>query len=58
MTRSPESMALVAVVIGVAASIGGLGLSLWQDTPAGPSIVACAAVVFALSAIVGPLRRR
>jgi zinc transport system permease protein len=57
MTRSPESMALVAVVIGVVASIGGLGLSLWQDTPAGPSIVACAAVVFALSALIGPLRR-
>jgi len=57
LTRSPESMALVAVVIGAVASICGLGLSLWQDSPAGPSIVACAAVVFALSAIFGPLRR-
>ena len=57
LTRSPESMALVAVVIGAVASICGLGLSLWQDTPAGPSIVACAAVVFALSALFGPLRR-
>jgi zinc transport system permease protein len=57
LTRSPESMALVAVVIGAVASICGLGLSLWQDTPAGPSIVACAAVAFALSAIFGPLRR-
>jgi zinc transport system permease protein len=58
MARSPESMAALAVGIGAVASIGGLGLSLWQDTPAGPSIIACAAVVFALSAIVGPLRRR
>jgi zinc transport system permease protein len=57
LTRSPESMAAVAVLIGAAASIGGLALSLWQDTPAGPSIVACAAVVFALSAMIGPLRR-
>lgn len=57
LTRSPESMAALAVVIGAVASICGLGLSLWQDTPAGPSIVACAAVVFALSAIFGPLRR-
>ena len=57
LTRSPESMAALAVVIGAVASICGLGLSLWQDSPAGPSIVACAAVVFALSAIFGPLRR-
>ncbi|MFY8145287.1 MAG: metal ABC transporter permease, partial [Rhodobacter sp.] len=47
LTRSPESMAAVAVLIGATASIGGLGLSLWQDTPAGPSIVAVAALIFA-----------
>jgi zinc transport system permease protein len=50
-------MALLAALIGAGASIGGLALSLWQDTPAGPSIVACAAMVFAVSAMVGPLRR-
>jgi zinc transport system permease protein len=57
LTRSPEAMAAVAVLIGALATLGGLQLSLWQDTPAGPSIIACAAVVFALSAALGNLRR-
>ncbi len=57
LTRSPEAMAGVAVVVGMLASFGGLQLSLWQDTPAGPSIIACAAAVFAVSAAVGNLRR-
>jgi len=45
--RSPEAMALGAVGVGMAAVLGGLGLSLTLDTPAGPSIVAVAAVIFA-----------
>ena len=57
ISRSPEAMAAAAVLIGAVASLGGLRLSLWQDTPAGPSIIACAAVVFALSAAAGNLRR-
>lgn len=57
VTRSPEAMAVVAVVIGIAATLGGLALSLTEDTPAGPSIVAVAAVIFALSAFVGQMRR-
>ncbi len=57
MTRSPEEMAAVAALIGAASTLGGLRLSVWQDTPAGPSIVACAAVVFAVSVLVGNLRR-
>jgi zinc transport system permease protein len=57
ISRSPEAMAAAAVLIGAVASMGGLRLSLWQDTPAGPSIIACAAVVFALSAAAGNLRR-
>lgn len=56
VARSPEAMAVLASIIGAAASVAGLGLSLWQDTPAGPSIVVCAALAFALSAGVG-LRR-
>lgn len=54
--RSPEAMAVIAVAIGAGASLGGLGLSLWADTPAGPSIIAVAAGVFALSLAFG--RRR
>jgi len=50
---SPEAMALAAVAAGVAATLGGLGASLAFDTPAGPSIVAAAAVIFAVAALAG-----
>ncbi len=51
--RSPEAMALTATGIGALSVLGGLYLSLWQDTPAGPSIVVVAASLFALLATVG-----
>jgi zinc transport system permease protein len=53
LSRTPEAMALIASVIGALACLGGLGLSLWQDTPAGPSIVSAAAAIFAIVAIFG-----
>lgn len=49
LARTPEMMALGAVAVGAISGLGGLGLSLWQDTPAGPSIVVVAALVFAAS---------
>ncbi len=57
LTRSPEAMAVLAVVIGGLATLGGLRMSLAADTPAGPSIIAVAAVIFALSAAAGQMRR-
>jgi len=45
--RSPEGMALIAVVLGIGAVALGLTMSLELDTPAGPSIVAAASVGFA-----------
>ncbi len=56
LARSPEAMAALAALVGSAAVLGGLGLSLQTDTPAGPSIVAVAALAFALSASLGRLR--
>ena len=47
--RTPEAMAALAIAIGAAAGLGGLGLSLWQDTPTGPSIIVVAAGLFALA---------
>ncbi|MCC5971859.1 MAG: metal ABC transporter permease [Pararhodobacter sp.] len=44
--RSPELMAALAVTLGAAAVLAGLGLSLQFDTPAGPSIVAAASAFF------------
>lgn len=50
LSRTPEAMAVLATLIGAGASLGGLALSMWKDTPAGPSVIVVAAVVFALTA--------
>lgn len=49
LSRTPEQMAILAAVLGIAA--GGLGLfgSLWLDTPSGPSIVVAALLLFLAS---------
>ena len=57
LARTPESMAMLAAGIGALSALGGLGLSLWQDTPAGPSIIVFSVGVFALVAGMGGLRR-
>ncbi len=57
LARSPEAMAALAMVIGAAASLAGLFVSFRLDTPAGPSIIACAAVAFAVAATLGPKGR-
>ncbi|GHC65906.1 metal ABC transporter permease [Neogemmobacter tilapiae] len=56
LSRSPETMAALAAAIGILAVLGGLQLSLTEDTPAGPSIVAVAALIFAISAVFRPRR--
>ena len=57
LARNPEGMALIATLTGAAATLAGLALSLWQDTPAGPSIIVAAAAAFALTATFGRLIR-
>ena len=47
--RTPEQMAGIAVIIGMIAVTGGLTFSAFYDTPAGPSVVLCAAVLFIFS---------
>lgn len=54
--KTPEAMALGAVLIGMVASVGGLVASLQWDTPAGPSIVVVATGVFVLSLGFSKLR--
>ncbi|PTV97714.1 zinc transport system permease protein [Rhodobacter aestuarii] len=49
LARGPESMALAATAIGATSVLGGLQASLNFDTPAGPSIVVVAALIFVLS---------
>jgi zinc transport system permease protein len=56
LARSPEEMAMLAPLFGVAAVGGGLALSLYGDTPSGPSIVAAAFALFLVVTALG-LRR-
>jgi len=57
LSRTPEMMAALAALIGAVAVVAGLiGSSRW-DTPAGPSIVLAAVLVFAVMFGM-PVRRR
>jgi zinc transport system permease protein len=56
LSRTPESMALVAAGIGSVSALVGLRAAYIFDTPAGPSIVCVAAVIFAALSIVGSVR--
>ncbi|MBT9432995.1 zinc ABC transporter permease subunit ZnuB [Candidatus Sodalis endolongispinus] len=47
--RSPEQMAVFATLAGALAVTGGLAFSALYDTPAGPSVVLCASVLFLFS---------
>ena len=56
-SRTPEGMAGLAAVLGVVASLGGLRAAYVLDTPAGPTMVAVAALLFALATVTGRLLR-
>ncbi len=47
LARTPEAMAVIAAVIGAVSAVAGLQGAYIFDTPAGPSIVCVAAVLFA-----------
>lgn len=47
--RTPEVMAALAALVGVVSVVGGIEASLAWDTPAGPSIVTAATILFVVS---------
>lgn len=49
LSKTPESMAILASLFGVVAVLGGLTLSWYADTPVGPSVVVVAALLFVAS---------
>ena len=54
ISRSPESMALYAILLGMTAVVSGILASMWLDTPSGPTIVSSLAVLFlVVSVLVG-----
>ncbi len=58
LSRTPEGMAVMAAGIGALSALLGMRGSYLYDTPAGPSIVAVAAVLFAVANLAGTVMRR
>ncbi|MEM6711870.1 MAG: metal ABC transporter permease [Pseudomonadota bacterium] len=58
LVRTPEAMAVVAAIIGALSAIFGLRSAYVFDTPAGPTIVCVAAIVFATLSIGRSVRQR
>jgi zinc transport system permease protein len=59
LTRSFRSTAVIAVIIGLIASIAGLAGSFYIEVPPGPAIVILALACFAVLALIAvPIRRR
>jgi len=58
LARTPEQMVALSAALGVAGVIGGLYVSSTLDTQGGPSIVVVLSGLFALTTVIGLLRRR
>lgn len=56
LAKTPESMAVIAAVLGACSAVLGLRMSYLYDTPAGPSIVCVAAGLFVMGLILGRFR--
>ncbi len=54
LATTPEGMALMAIVVGIMAVLGGMLLSWFWDTPAGPSIVMVATTLFVVVHFIPP----
>ncbi len=49
LSRTPEQMALFSAIVGLISVVLGVTLSAFVDTPAGPSIIVSATLIFFLS---------
>lgn len=58
LARTPEAMALIALIIGVSAALGGLWGAFQLDTPAGPTITCAAALLFSGTLTLSLLRAK
>lgn len=52
VSNTPEQMAITASAIAMLTVAMGLGMSWYVDTPAGPSVVVCAALLFIFSLLI------
>ena len=53
--KNPESMAIIAILIGMFSIIGGILFSLVYDTPTGPSVVLSNTCLFFISLFISKL---
>lgn len=53
--KSPEQMAIFAIIIGIISVIGGLIISAFYDSPTGPSVVITNAFIFILSLMISKI---
>ena len=53
--KNPESMAIIAILIGMFSIIGGILFSLFYDTPTGPSVVLSNTCLFFISLFISKL---
>jgi len=58
VARSPAQMAILASVVGMFSVVLGMWASFQWDTPAGPSVVVSATLMFAVSLFVREIRER
>ncbi len=56
MARTPEGMAVLSMLIGAIAALGGVAMAMRLDTPVGPSIVCVAVFAFTALTVVGQMR--
>ena len=54
LSKTPEAMAVIASAFGAISAIAGLRAAYLFDTPAGPSIVCVAALLFAVFSVMRP----
>lgn len=56
VVRTPESMAIIASLLGVLAVFIGIGLSAIIDIPSGPAIVVCSSAIFTILTVFSTFR--
>ncbi len=57
MSRTPESMAVIAAVVGLCSIISGLSASFYWNTPTGPTMIVAAIVLFVLTSLWSMVNR-
>ena len=58
LARTPETMVMIAGIIGAISALAGLKAAYIFDTPAGPSIVCVASVFFVILSVIAAFKKK